>query len=140
MLNAQRQSHYAMWTNVAAAIYFPIGFFIGTRWGTAGIAATWVALYPFLAVPLFWRTFREIELRWTEYARALWPAFSSSILMALAVILLRMSLPAVWPVSARLALEIAAGVAAYSSCMLGLHSSELRRLYRIIRPAEPVCA
>ena len=140
MLNAQRQSHYAMWTNVAAAIYFPIGFFIGARWGTAGIAATWVALYPFLAVPLFWRTFREIELRWTEYARALWPAFSSSILMALAVILLRMSLPAVWPVSARLALEIAAGVAAYSSCMLGLHSSELRRLYRIIRPAEPVCA
>jgi PST family polysaccharide transporter len=139
MLNAQRQSHYTMWTNVAAAIYFPIGFFIGARWGTAGIAATWVVLYPCLAVPLFWRTFKEIELGWAAYARALWPAFSSSILMGLVVILLRMSLPA-WPSPARLAIEIAAGAATYSLCMLALHRSELRRLYRIVRPGEPVCA
>jgi O-antigen/teichoic acid export membrane protein len=140
MLNAKRQSHYTMWTNVAAAIYFPIGFFIGARWGTAGIAATWVALYPFLAVPLFWRTFKEIELRWTEYARALWPAFSSSVVMALAVTFLRMSLPVAWPNSARLVLEIAAGMVVYGLCMSALHGRELRRLYRIVRPGEPVCA
>ena len=134
LLNAKRQAHFIMWANIAAAVYFPVGFFIGAHWGTTGVAAAWVVLYPFLAGPLFWRSFHEIELRGAQYLRALWPAVSGSIVMSATLISLRYFLPEGLPLIIRLAAEIVAGALAYILSMLLLHAKDVRRLYQIVRP------
>jgi PST family polysaccharide transporter len=135
LLNAKRQAHFIMWANVAAAVYFPIGFFVAARLrGTTGIAAAWIVLYPFLAVPLFWRAFREIKMGYSEYLRALWPAVSGSIVMSIAVVSFRHFAAARWPLLGRLSAEILLGALAYILTMLTMHSSNVRRLYQIVRP------
>jgi teichuronic acid exporter len=135
LLNAQRQAHYTMWTNVAAAIYFPIGFFIASRWGTTGIAGAWIALFPLIAVPLFRRGLREIEMSPRQYLRALWPAASATLCMAVAVLVVQPALPVVWPVGLRLAAELAAAGVAYLTALVLFHRNELWNLIRIAKPA-----
>jgi PST family polysaccharide transporter len=139
LLNAKQQTHFTMWTNIAAAVYFPVGFLIGARWGTGGIATTWVLLYPVLAVPLFRRTFHEIELPWSEFLRTLWPAFSCGFLMAAALLVARKFLPLGWPEILRLTLEIALGICVYGCSLLLLHPKSVRKLYHIVRPPNPQC-
>jgi len=139
LLNAKQQTRFTMWTNIAAAIYFPVGFLIGAAWGTSGIATTWVLLYPVLAIPLFLRTFREIELPWVEFMRALWPAFSCGLLMAAALLVARVFLPAEWPELVRLILEVSIGILVYGCSLVLLHPENVRRLYHIVRPPNPQC-
>ncbi len=140
LLNAKQQTRFSMWTNIAAAIYFPIGFMLGARWGTNGIATTWVLLYPVLAIPLFRRTFREIELSWVEFLRSLWPAFSCGLLMAAALFVAREFLPIEWPEIVRMILEIVIGICVYGCSLLLLHPRSVRKLYHIVRPPVPQCA
>ncbi len=140
LLNAKKQTHYTMWMNIAAAIYFPIGFMIGARWGTSGIATTWVLLYPALAFPLFRRALYEIELSWVVFLRTLWPAFSCGFVMAVALLLAREFLPVQWPEMVRLMLEIVIGICVYGCSLLLLHPGSVRKLYHIVRPPHPQCA
>ncbi|PSH03201.1 MAG: hypothetical protein CXZ00_13610 [Acidobacteria bacterium] len=139
LLNAKQQTAFTMRTNVAAAIYFPIGFLIGARWGTSGIATTWVLLYPLLAVPLFRRAFYEIELHWVDFLRALWPACSSGFLMAVSLLVARRVLPETWPKLGNLVIEVVIAAVVYSCSLLILHSHNVRRLYHIVRPPAPQC-
>jgi teichuronic acid exporter len=139
LLNAKRQTSFTMWTNIAAAIYFPVGFLIGATWGTNGIATTWVLLYPVLAIPLFVRTFREIELPWLQFLNALRPAFSCGLLMAFALLMARGFLPLGWSELLRLILEILTGIVVYVCSLLALHPENIRRLYHIVRPPNPQC-
>jgi PST family polysaccharide transporter len=139
LLNAKQQTGFTMWTNIAAAVYFPIGFLIGARWGTNGIASVWVALYPLLAIPLFRHTFRAIELPWIEFLRALWPAFSCGVLMAAALLVAREFLPLGWPELAKLISEIVIGIAVYTCSLLLLHPRNIRKMYHIVRPPNPQC-
>jgi PST family polysaccharide transporter len=136
LLNAQRQAHYTMWTNVAAACYFPVGFFIGSRWGTAGIASAWIVLFPLIAVPLFRRGLKAIEMSAQHYLQALWPAASATICMVAAMLILRGAFPAHWPVSFRLAADLTVAAIVYSSTLLIFHGAELRNLLRIARPSS----
>lgn len=140
LLNAKQQTHFTMCMNIAAAIYFPIGFLIGAHWGTTGIATTWVLLYPLLAVPLFRRTFHEIDLSWVEFLRTLWPAFSCGFLMAAVLLAAREFLPMEWPEMVRLILEIVIGICVYGCSLLLLHPRSVRKLYHIVRPPNPQCA
>lgn len=140
LLNAKQQTRFSMCMNIAAAVYFPIGFLIGARWGTSGIAATWVLLYPVLAIPLFNRTFHEIEMSWVEFLRSLWPAFSCGFLMAAALLVAREFLPVEWPEIVRMILEIVIGICVYGCSLLLLHPQSVRKLYHIVRSPIPKCA
>ena len=42
ILSVIGENRRAMWVNVAGAIVMPITFFIGSRWGTIGLAAGWL--------------------------------------------------------------------------------------------------
>jgi len=134
LLNAKKLTHFNMWINIAAAIIFPIGFLIGARWGTSGIAIMWVLQFPMLAAPLFHRTFREIELPWVTFLRTVWPAFSCGVLMAAALLVARAFLPVEWPEIARMALEIVLGICVYGCSLMLLHPRSVRRFYNIVRP------
>jgi PST family polysaccharide transporter len=136
LLNVRRASRFVMWNNVAAALYFPVAFYMGTQWGTAGIALMWPLLYPFVAVPLYWRAFREIKMPLRQYLASLWPAVSSASIMTVYLLGLRsMVPPTAMARHSRVILEVLSGAAVYGVAILLLHYPELRRLKVQLRTA-----
>ena len=91
-LNTIGESRFAMWNSIAAALLMPASFLVASRWGNPGIATVWLLLYPLVAVPLFHRAFRKMDLPWKDYLRVLRPAIAGSLVMAVVVLLLKRSL------------------------------------------------
>ena len=85
LLNVIGEERLVMWNSLACMVVLPISFYVGSRWGTAGIAAGWVVVYPLLQLPLFSRIFRKVHLPRSEYLATMWPAVSGCVVMALAV-------------------------------------------------------
>jgi hypothetical protein len=100
------------------------------------VAAGWIVGYPLIAGPSFFReTFRAIELPAHHYLRALWPATSSTLVMAIAVLLVRsFIIPAgSLPDAARLVVLVAAGVVAYAAMGLGLFRGRVDQFLAVWR-------
>jgi len=110
-----------MWNQLAALVILPTAFYVGSHWGITGIAWGWVAAYPLVALPLYWKTLKTVELKFGDYLRAVRPALDSTLVMALAVGFLRWLLPLREPALVRLILEIMAGMVAYILTALILH-------------------
>lgn len=121
LLAAVDQARFVMWTQLAALVILPCAFYIGSHWGTVGIAWGWVAAYPFVALPLYWKTFRTIGMKFPEYFRAVRPALDGTLVMVVAVIGLNRALSAAEPVLLRLILEVVAGAAIYISTIALAH-------------------
>jgi O-antigen/teichoic acid export membrane protein len=132
ILNVIGEERLVMWNSVVAMIVLPIAFYIGSHWGTVGIAAGWVVIYPLVQLPLFSRIFRRINLRRSEYLGALWPAVSSSAVMAISIEALRSVSREIWPLYARFASEIVVGIVTYGM-MLVLHRAYLHGILRFVR-------
>lgn len=125
LLTAVGNPRFVMWDDLAALIILPTGFYVGSRWGTQGIAWGWVAAYPLVALPLYWKTFKAIEMPIAEYLRALRPALHGTLAMVAAVTLLKWILLPREPLWLRLLLEIAIGAAAYVFTLLLLHRERM---------------
>ena len=122
-----------MWNSLIALIVLPITFYIGSHWGTVGIALGWVTVYPLLQLPLFFRTFRRVNLSASGYLRALWPALSSCALMALAIWALKS-----WHIGFRspymnLGFEIIVGIAVYGAILLLFHRNHLLAMRQFVK-------
>ena len=112
---------------LVAAIVLPIAFFIGSRWGTAGVAAAWIVAFPLCVIPLDFRySFRILELSAWQFVRILGPALGGTAVMATAVLLLRTWLPDALPVAVRLVALAGVGAAVYGGYMLLVHGARLR--------------
>lgn len=136
LLTALRETRAMMWTNLAGAAIMPTAFFIGSHWGSAGIACGWVAAYPLFALPLYGRALRRIEMHPRAYFAAIWPAASGSLSMVLPVLILRHFLPDVCPLFVRLAAEIVCGGLMYFAVLLTFHSDRVRALMLFLRTAR----
>ncbi len=126
-------SRFGMWNALLSAVVMPTAFIIGTRWGIVGVAAAWIAAYPIVILPLYVVVFRHIEMGTSEYLRALWPALSSTVLMAAAVRLAQRALDPHWPVAARLAVQVGVGAAVYVGSLLVLHRERMRAMRELVR-------
>ena len=136
ILNARRHSRFVMWNMVAAALAFPAAFYLSSRWGTTGIAATWIVLYPIITAPLMWRTFRGINLPLGSYVRSFAPAIRGCIVMTVMVMGVRLFVPAVWPLAARFTISVLTGGAAYL-IMLGVSERQrMRGFVALVRGAR----
>jgi PST family polysaccharide transporter len=133
LLTAVGNPRFVMWNDLAALIILPTGFYIGSHWGTQGIAWGWVAAYPLVAVPLYRKTFKTIEMPVGDYLRALRPALHGTLVMVLAVTLLKWSLPAKEFLPLRLVLEITTGAAAYVATLLLFHRERMMTFLRTAR-------
>jgi PST family polysaccharide transporter len=123
-----------MMFSVLALIILPPVFYIGTHWGTAGVAMGWVTVYPVLVVFSFLRyALRAIEMRWSTYLAALIPAATAAAGMTLAVWLTRSVTPAGWGVRARFGLEVAAGVIGYCGAAWIAHHDRITALVRLLK-------
>lgn len=132
ILNVIGEERLVMWNSVAAMIILPTSFYLGSRWGTTGIAAGWVVVYPFLQIPLFSRIFRRIHLTCSEYLATMWPALSACAVMALSIAVLKLFYTHTWPLYARLASEILVGIFTYGLVLLLLHRNYLRGILKFL--------
>ena len=125
--------------NLVALTVLPVIFAIGTRWGTAGVAAGWVVGYPLIVVPFFMRSaLKVIRMSFWDYFKAIWPALSGSAIMGLAVLLIRETVSPSLPIRAAFALEVIVGAMSFAGVSLAFHRDWLRshlNFFRSLRGA-----
>jgi len=120
------QTHLVMKYGLAYAVLLPAIFYLfALRWGAVGLAWVWVVVYPILMLPVYRRVLSRIQLPARDYLAAIWPALSTSLLMAVAVLAVR-QLGGSWPRGMLFGAEVTVGVLAYAAACLGLYGSRLR--------------
>lgn len=123
----------ARFSLIALAV-LPLLFFLGSRWGTAGVASAWIVGFPLVVLPTNFRyTLRLLGVSAPEYLRALWPALSGTALMAAAVLGTRATTPASLPPSLRLALEVVIGACVYGAFIRLAHAERVRAFSAFVR-------
>src|SRR2546425_1844746 len=140
VLTAVGNARFVMWNDLRALIILPIAFYIGSHCGTAGIAWGWVAAYPLVAIPLYWKTFSTIKMPVATYLQALRPAIDGTLMMVLGVLSVRWALPAHWPGWIRLITEVALGGVVYFATLLLVHRKRIMAfvgMAKSFRRAEP---
>jgi PST family polysaccharide transporter len=126
-LTALRQTAFTMHVSFLTLAVMPVAFYIGSYWGTAGIAAAWTFVFPFTTIPLYVRLFRLIQLRPSEYLSAIAPSLAGAIPMAACLLAVGRVLPSEWPALVRLLVEVAAGAGIYSAILFVAFRDRLRR-------------
>lgn len=133
LLNVVGEERFSMWNSIVMMVVLLPSFYIGSHWGTGGIAGVWVVVYPCLSLPLFWRLFRKIKMSVREYIGAVWPAISGCILMAAAVGIFERSCAPAWPLYLDLVLEILTGAIVYALALVLMHRKRLLALVGLIK-------
>jgi len=133
MLTAVGNARFVMRLETSALVLMGTSFYIGSHWGINGIAFAWVFVYPVVAVPLYWKVFRTIEMPVAVYLRAVRPGLDGSIVMVIVVLLLKRFLPTTEPMWLRLALEVAAGALVYIGTVFALHGERARNFITLAR-------
>ncbi len=136
MLYAMRHSRFVLWSAIAAAVVFPAAFYYSSRWGTAGIAATWILLYPLITAPYVWRTFSATELPLGTYLRAMLPALRASVVMVIMVLGARALTPSSWPMLLRFAISVLTGGLSYFGVLLIADRQRMRDFYVLVRGTQ----
>jgi PST family polysaccharide transporter len=137
VLTVTGQNRRGMQINMAGALVMPVAFYVGSRWGTTGIAAMWILVYPIaLVIPTALAVFRQVELPLREYLRALSAPVTGVVVMALAVWGARAAMPPEWPSALRLGMQVGVGALAYTLSLLTLHRGRVRALVAGVRAAR----
>jgi O-antigen/teichoic acid export membrane protein len=138
LLNVVGEERLVMWSSIIGMIVLPVSFYVGSRWGTVGIASGWVLIYPLIQVPLFVRMFRRIKLPRGEYLVALWPAVSGCAAMAISVAALKLILREPRSLPVRLLSEIVAGAITYGLVLILFHRNRLQDFLKVTRAFRSV--
>jgi O-antigen/teichoic acid export membrane protein len=133
VLDAIRATRFTMWQSLTSLAILPVSFYVGSRWGTGGIAGVWVFVFPLLQIPVYWRLFCGIQMTTGEYLGALWPALSACMLMAVAVVGIKHFPNSVWPDSVRFAAEVLAGILVYALALVSMHRARLVALIQLAK-------
>lgn len=131
LLNALGEPRLVMKNNLVMLCVLPICFYIGSHWGTAGVAACWVLIYPVLTLPMFRDALRKADMKKGEYLQALWPAISGLIPMVVVVLFLKWWLPQSLPLYVRFGAQAVAGAVAYFVMLVALHRDRLLAIYQL---------
>jgi teichuronic acid exporter len=132
VLTAVGDARFVMFNELSALLILPSAFYVGSHWGLGGIAWGWVAGYPFVALPLYWKTFKTIGMQVGEYLNALRPALSGTLVMVVGLELLKRALPSNRHVL-RLVLEIGVGAITYTATLLLLHRERILSLVHLAK-------
>jgi PST family polysaccharide transporter len=133
LLNIIGEERFSMWNSILMIVVLAPSFYIGSHWGTGGIASVWLFVYPLVSLPFFWRLFRKITMPVGEYMGALWPAISGCILMAIAVELFKRSRNPEWPLYLDLSLEILIGAVVYVLALVLMQRKRLREFLGLLK-------
>jgi teichuronic acid exporter len=132
VLTAMGNPQFVMWNDLATLIGMGSAFYVGSRWGVAGIAWAWVFAYPLVVIPLYRQTLATIEMKAGEYLECVRPALEGTLVMIVAVIAIRILLgPA--PLLVRLVMEVGTGAATYSGILFLRHRERIARFGQLVR-------
>lgn len=126
-------SRQSMWYSVIAAFVMPTLFVIGTRWGVGGVATMWIVAYPLVVAPQYRLAFRVLQMSPRGYLATLWPAVSSTAIMAVAVSLVILTAPQTMAPVVRLVIEVLTGVVVYGGMIAWRHRARARAFVSIVR-------
>jgi PST family polysaccharide transporter len=112
---------------VVTAVVYVIAFFVGVRWGTAGVATAYLTANALLFFPTLALAFQLIGLKLGDFVRPLLPVLAIAGVMSLCVAGLRLVMPA-WPPLAQLGVLAIAGIAIYAGLMLLILPAPARHL------------
>jgi PST family polysaccharide transporter len=122
VLQVTGDTRFQMYQNALAAVALPSAFYVGSQWGTVGIALAWTVVHPaVIYLPVHARVFKRLNLSVVAYLRSLWPAVSGCLLMAAAVMLARFLVPTGTSLGVQLAIQILVGAIAYTGFLLLFH-------------------
>ena len=125
VLTALRQASFVMWVNLLALVILPTAFYVGSRWGIAGIAAGWIAGYPVIAGLLYRRVFRSVQISVRDYLRAIEPATICTSVMVVLLLLYRIWVEHGQASLAHLMQEVALGAFGYAAALVLLYKKRL---------------
>lgn len=121
VLIARGDPGFLVRNGILAVTVMPAAFLIGTRWGLAGVGWAWMIAYPIVALPMYVRLHRLIDLRAGPFLRAIWPATTGVMAMTAAVLAVRLAVPADSDLLARLVIQVTSGGAAYLATIWFIH-------------------
>lgn len=133
VLTAVGNARFVMWNDLRALAILPVAFVMGSHWGIGGIAFGWVAAYPLIALPLYWKTLKTIGMSPQEYVRGLRPALDGTLAMSLAIMLLKWKAPLGHSPFVHLVVEIAVGGIAYVVTLFLLHRARVTRFVQMAK-------
>lgn len=133
VLTAIGNPRFVMRCDLFGLVLMPTAFFVGSRWGTAGVAWAWVVAYPLVAGFLYWKTFTSIDMEASEYIRALRPALDATIAMSGSVLLLKWLAPQTLPLVHRLAMEVALGMITYVGVAFLFHYQRMKAFLELAK-------
>ena len=117
VLIALGNPQFVLWNDVAATFILGISFFVGSHWGINGIAWGWVVGYPFVAAPLYWKTFTTIKMKPWDYFRRLYAPLEATLIMAAVIWLMKRAIAGNPHVLVRLISEVVVGVIVYTGIL-----------------------
>lgn len=121
-------------TNYAlAAIAMPLAFYIGARYGVAGLAWAWLGAYPAVFTVIAWRTCRRVGLRFVAYLAALGRPLCAAVAMYAVVLAAGPRLPGAVGEWGHLAAQVVVGGAIYGGIMLLIDRASIRESLRLLR-------
>lgn len=133
ILNVTGESRFVMRTTQFALFLMPGAFYIGSKWGARGIAFGWVIAYPLIAVGLYWKVAKKIDMPAGEYLEAIRPAFTGSLIMIGLVEILKHLLLSRLPLSVRFGSEVLIGCVAYIFTLRVLHRERVSVFWRFLK-------
>lgn len=133
VLTAVGNPRFVMWCDLLAVVTLPVAFYIGSHWGTKGVALGWVAIYPLVVFPLYRKTFAVIGMKAGEYLAALRPALEGTIAMVTVVLPLKFLVLPSLPLVVRLVIEISAGIIVYPGAVFLLHRERTLAFVQLAR-------
>jgi O-antigen/teichoic acid export membrane protein len=113
---------------VISLVLMGLAFSVGVRFGVAGLAASWVVMFPLVFAVTTLRAARALALPARELASAAWRPMLAAAVMAALVSAAHRALPAAVGGWTRLALLIACGAAAYAALVWALDRGLVRDL------------
>ena len=137
--NALGRPGLALRTGLVGAALMPAAFFAGIQWGVQGLAWAWLGGMAVLLAATVEMSRPVIGISRRALLGAVAPGLGAAAAMAAIVLALDMALPAAGP-GPRLALLIAAGIAAYAGLLVLFARRIVDEVLALVRPGEPATA
>ena len=126
-------ARFVMWNSLAMLLVLGPAFYVGSHWGTTGVAWAWVVAYPWVVLFLYREVFKKIEMGVAEYIGSLRPALEGTVVMALAVGCVGYAISSDQSVLLRLIVKVAVGVTAYAGVLSVRHRQRMAAWVELAR-------
>lgn len=126
-------SRLGMVNSIWSIVLLIPAFYFGSRWGIVGVAVAWLAVYPFLTIPIYALVFKHIGLSLKQYLPALWPAVSATLVMVGFVLFVQSIAPTDWPRLIHMGALVAAGGVAYLGTAWVFHRARVMAFIGLVR-------